>query len=122
MSITNRSRLYKIQNIGFNIFIIVSYTLFITANLGLWLNAPKYLEVLDNFVSIYICLFLLYRFNPFTKIGEFTELDRKITFTAGVFLFTTKVINIINPYFNEANLFFHKNPILNIKEKILNFV
>lgn len=109
----NQSNLYKIQDVGFNIFIIVSYTLLITANLGLWINAPKYLDVLDNIVSIYICLFLLYRFNPLRKIIHFTELDRKITFSAGLFLFTTKVINIIHPYLMEAKHFLQVHKFLN---------
>lgn len=109
----HQSNIYHIQNVGFNIFIIVSYILLITANLGLWISAPKYLDVMDNIVSIYICLFLLYRFNPFRKIIHFTELDRKITFTAGLFLFTTKVINIIHPYLMEAKHFLQLHNFLN---------
>jgi hypothetical protein len=105
--------LYNIQNVGFNIFIIVSYFLLITANLGLWMSAPKYLILLNNIVSIYICLFLLYRFNPFRKKIQFTELDRKITFSAGLFLFTTKIMNIINPYFTEAKHFLQDHHFLN---------
>ena len=32
------------------------------------------------------------RFNPFRKV-EFTELDRKIVFSAAIFIFTTTAIN-----------------------------
>ena len=41
---------------------------------------------------MYVSLFLLYRFNVFRKI-TFTDLDRKIAFSAGVFLFATTALN-----------------------------
>ena len=64
-------------------------------------NAPAYLESLDSFVRIYISLFLLIRFNPFQKI-VFTDLDRKIGFSAGLFLFTTTTINhVMITYFDK---------------------
>jgi hypothetical protein len=51
------------------------------------------METIDYYVRIYICLFLLWRFNPFRKINKFTELDRKIAFTAGLFILTTTALN-----------------------------
>jgi hypothetical protein len=43
-------------------------------------------------MQMYISGFLLLRFNPFRKV-EFTELDRKIVFSAAIFIFTTTAIN-----------------------------
>jgi uncharacterized BrkB/YihY/UPF0761 family membrane protein len=42
---------------------------------------------------MYICIFLLWRFHPFIKRRTFSELDRKIAFSAGCFLLTTTAIN-----------------------------
>ena len=93
--------LYDIQNNIFNIIIFVSYVSYAFIALGLFSTSPKYLETLDYYVKIYISLFLLWRFNPFTKI-KFTDLDRKIAFTAGLFIFTTTAVNkILISYFKE---------------------
>ena len=94
--------LYKIQDFWFNVFIVLTYSLYILFTIELFKSAPQYLERLDYYVKIYISLFLLWRFNPFRKI-HFTELDRKIAFSAGIFLFTTSAINqILNNYLTYA--------------------
>lgn len=81
------------QNRLFNLFIFISYVLIIFSALGLSQSAPKYLETLDYYVRIYICLFLIWRFNPLRSYYEFTDLDRKIAFSAGVFILTTTALN-----------------------------
>ena len=92
MSISRKLHIF--QNYVFNIVIILSYTLFIAIALGLSAKAPEYLDELQYYVKIYVSLFLIYRFNPFRKI-EFTDLDRKIAFSSGLFLFTTSALNDI---------------------------
>lgn len=101
--------LYKFQDFWFNMFIVSTYTLYILFAVGVVKSAPQYLETLDYYVKIYISLFLLWRFNPFTKI-HFTDLDRKISFTAGVFLFTTSAVNqILIKYLSNAKTVVQKN-------------
>lgn len=84
---------YYFQDIFFNIFIVISYILLIFSFLGLSNNAPKYLKTLDYYIKIYICLFLILRFNPLRQFDKFTNLDRKIAFSAGLFIFTTTELN-----------------------------
>lgn len=84
--------LNKFQEIAFDIFVIVSYILVIISFLGLSTRANVLLSQMDFYVRIYICLFLIWRFNPLRSYYEFTDLDRKITFTAGVFILTTSVL------------------------------
>ena len=60
---------------------------------GLSETVPKFLQSLDYYVRIYICLFLIWRFNPLRSNYEFTDLDRKIAFTAGLFILTTTALN-----------------------------
>jgi hypothetical protein len=81
------------QETIFNIFLVTSYILIFASYVGLSSTAPKYLETIDYYVRIYICLFLLWRFNPFRKLDNFTELDRKITFSAGLFILTTTALS-----------------------------
>ena len=84
--------LQKTQDRFFTIFIYTSYFLIIIAALGLSQIAPRYLNDMDYYVKIYVCLFLIIRFNPFRHRVEFTELDRKIAFSAGLFILTTTAI------------------------------
>lgn len=91
-------KLEKYQNNAFTIFIILTYLVYILSAIGISKTAPIYLDDFDYYVKIYISLFLLWRFNMFRKI-EFNELDRKIAFSAGLFLFTsTAVYNILTDY------------------------
>lgn len=84
---------YHIQELLFTLFLAVSYALIFISYLGLYNSAPEYLSTISYYFNIYICLFLLWRFNPFRKLDTFTELDRKIAFSAGVFILTTTALN-----------------------------
>ena len=84
--------LYLIQKHGFSIIIYLTWVLYFAILLGLSANAPQYLDDLQYYVKMYVSLFLIVRFNPFTRV-RFNELDGKIAFSAGVFLITTTAIN-----------------------------
>ena len=89
----NKKSLYNIQNNFFNVFIILSWSLIIISIFGFSQDAPKLLENIYYYISIYICLFLMWSFHPFKTKYEFTELDRKIAFSAGLFILTTTALN-----------------------------
>jgi hypothetical protein len=89
----NKEQLNKWQERMFDIIIYITYILIILSALGLSQTAPQYLKYLDYYVRIYICLFLMWRFNPLRSSYEFTELDRKIAFSAGAFILTTTALN-----------------------------
>jgi hypothetical protein len=97
------SKLLKFQE---QVFIFVSYfSMFLYALVlfGVTASAPKYISTLNFFVPIYVSLFLLLRFNPFRKI-EFTDFDRRIAFSAGLFIFTTNIFNkIVEQYLINNN-------------------
>lgn len=97
-----KSQLHRIQEILFNIFIVVTYFLIIISSFGISDSAQKYLKVLDYYVRIYVCLFLIWRFNPFRSYYEFTNLDRKIAFSAGLLILTTTALN---EYLNDIKNF-----------------
>ena len=79
-----QDKMFDFLNIVFVILIVISY-------LGLY-HAPKILSFLDYYLQIYICLFLIWRFNPFRKLVTFTELDQKIAFNAGFIIFITTIL------------------------------
>ena len=84
-----KQTLYNIQSVFFNIFIFLSYLLLFVSALGLSENVLIYLSKVSYYVRIYICIFLIWRFNPLRDHYEFTDLDRKIAFSAGVFILST---------------------------------
>lgn len=85
-------KIHRFQEIGFNYIFYIIYFLYFLVAFGLSTSAPNYLSTLNFYIKLYVSLFLMYRFNPFRKV-KFTELDRKVTFSAGVFVFATTTIN-----------------------------
>jgi hypothetical protein len=100
--------IHSFQEKVYDFAIIIVYVLYFVIAFGLDDRAHLYLRRLDNFIKIYISLFLMYRFNPFREIN-FTELDRKLVFSAGVFVFVTTTVNKFftrhfNKYVDEVQL------------------
>lgn len=98
MTISNK--LYDAQNTLFNYIVFISYALYFVILFGLSTNAPQYLDTLQYCIKIYISLFLIIRFNYFTNV-KFNELDKKIAFSAGVFLLTTTLISQITSIYTK---------------------
>lgn len=93
--------LHRFQDRIYDIVVYVTWFLYIIIALGLSANAPEYLDDLQNFIKLYVSLFLIYRFNPFRRV-KFTGLDAKIAFSAGVFLLATTAINsVLHNYLSE---------------------
>ena len=84
---------YKIQDTLFNFFIVISYILLALIISG-YKNANNYLQNIDYYVKIIICITLIYKFNRF-RTSKFTDLDRKLAYSAGIMLLTTTTINQI---------------------------
>lgn len=95
--------LHKSQENLFDILIYISYFLIILSIFGISNTAPQYLNSLDYYIRVYICLFLIWRFNPFRTKYEFTDLDRKIAFSAGFFILTTTALNKYILYFKNKS-------------------
>jgi hypothetical protein len=88
-----KHKLHFFQEFLFDIIINVAFFLLIISILGFSQYSQKYLDYLDYYIRIYICLFLIWRFNPLRNSIMFTDLDRKIVFSAGLFILTTTILN-----------------------------
>jgi hypothetical protein len=86
-------KLNDFQETFFDIFIYFSYILIVISFFGLSNIAPKFLDTLEYYIRLYICLFLIWRFNPLRHTHRFTDLDRKIAFNAGMFIITTTALS-----------------------------
>jgi hypothetical protein len=71
---------------------IVIYVLYALVVVGVSAVAPELLKFLDSFLRIFVCLFLLIRFNPFRdeKSTTYTKADRTIVFNATLLLLSSQ--------------------------------
>jgi hypothetical protein len=97
--------MYKIYQNIFLYGLNASYVLYFLAILGAGSLAPEYLSVLRGFLKIYIGLLLVGLYNPITyKDKKFTDIDRKMAFSAGVFLLlSSTLVSSIEAYLIEKS-------------------
>ena len=102
--------LNKLQSYGdkpihkhaFDVMIYGSYILYAIALTGVLSLNPQYLSTLEMVTQLYISLFLILRFNPLVKKSTMTQLDKKIAYSAGVFLLLSSTVSTV------AKSFIHK--------------
>ena len=80
----------KYHHTFFKYMLYTSYILFAIAFTGVYRIDPSYLTTLNELIKYYVCIFLLVQFNPYSEINcEDSEFNRKIVFSAGIFLLLT---------------------------------
>jgi hypothetical protein len=84
-------KLHETHSTIFDYAIYLIYFLYFAIYLGLFAGAPQYLKSLNTLIKIYISLFLIFRFNPWREV-KFTQLDKKITYNAAIYLLTTTLL------------------------------
>ena len=87
----------KIQDKTLDVILFVTYFLYFLLALGIYFISPQYINLLHDIVKIYICFFLIYRFNPW-RITKCNHLDKRIAFSAGFFLLSTTIFENILKY------------------------
>lgn len=83
----------------FDIITLIMFCIFI---FGFIYNIP-YIFIQFNFIiKVLIALYLIYKFNDFrSDTVKFTLLDKKICYSAGIYLFLFSFADVINSYFRE---------------------
>tara|TARA_Y100000389_G_scaffold204645_1_gene258556 strand:+ start:6336 stop:6653 length:318 start_codon:yes stop_codon:yes gene_type:complete len=77
------------------IFIIgtnLTYVLYIFALFSISSYAPKYLDMLKTFLKYYISILLIILFNPITGKKQFGDFERRIAYSAGIFLLLSSAL------------------------------
>tara|TARA_B100001093_G_scaffold303783_1_gene289701 strand:- start:505 stop:819 length:315 start_codon:yes stop_codon:yes gene_type:complete len=78
-----------------NVFVTVTnltFVLYIFALLGVTSYAPKYLDMFKTFLKYYVSIILIFLFNPFNKKRGFGEFERKVAYSAGIFLLLSNAL------------------------------
>ena len=96
-------KFYKFHEHMFDLFILFSWGILVLIILGVFHGKPAYFHYIEVFVKIYIGIFLMIRYNPF-KIPmfefKFSELDRKIIFSAGLIILSSSLFKeYLNIYY-----------------------
>jgi O-antigen/teichoic acid export membrane protein len=74
----------------------VTVVLFIV---GFFQSKPAFIIQFNFVVKTILALFLIYRFNSYRKHKiEFTDLDRKICYSAGIYIILISFFDLINNY------------------------
>ena len=85
------------------------YGLYVVSFLGVWNEAPIYLENINYFFKLFISAVLMYFFNPLRKDEPCTPIQKRIVFSAAFFLLASTTIsafktNVIDFYKNVSKL------------------
>ena len=104
--------LYETNNFIFNIAITIIWILIFLSFVNFYSEKTRaILSIVSYYIRIYVCIFLIVRFNPFYSIFTkkkfiFTELDRKIAYSSGITILTTDInlIQSISVLFNKFNM------------------
>jgi hypothetical protein len=114
-----------IYNLEYNFITAFSYITKISLVLfmvGIFQSKPSYLIEINFFIKVLIALFLIYRFNSHrTKKIVFTELDRKVVYSAGTYILLISFIDISEYYLQlvRSNITPYTLPVITyLKEKM----
>jgi hypothetical protein len=78
---------------------------------GLVYNEPIIFVQINFLIKVIIGIYLMYKFNDFNKHKsiEFTVLDKKICFSAGLYLIVFSFADVINMYLNKIKMIVNKD-------------
>ena len=78
---------------------------------GLVYNEPIIFIQINFLIKVIIGIYLMYKFNDFNKHKTivFTVLDKKICFSAGLYLIVFSFADVINMYLNKIKTIVHKD-------------
>jgi len=70
--------------------------------IGVFTDKPNGFLAVNFFIKVLFALYLIYRFNSYRKHKiQFTDLDRKICFSAGIYIFVFSFIDVIQTYIEQ---------------------
>jgi hypothetical protein len=78
---------------------------------GLIYNEPIIFVQINFLIKVIIGFYLMYKFNDFNKHKTivFTVLDKKICFSAGLYLIVFSFADVINMYLNKIKMIVNKD-------------
>ena len=89
-------------------FYYIAWIMYILSLLGLPSLGIDFFKTIQQYLRIYISLFLVIKFNPFGKThksNKISKFDKTIAFQGGLFILTTSLLNnIITKYLSDNKI------------------
>jgi hypothetical protein len=80
-------------------FSFITKVTFVLFLIGFFQTKNDYIITFNFIVKVILAFFLLYRFNRYRKHKiEFTELDRKVCYSAGIYIILISFFDLLNNY------------------------
>ena len=107
---------YNSASIFVKYFSLISKTVMVLFIIGFFSGKPESFLFANFIVKVLIALFLIYRFNSYrTYKIKFTELDRKLCYSAGLYILLISFVDITQTYVEQIRSFIipYTSPIIN---------
>ena len=104
-----------IHHYVFDTSVFFLHVIYVAVAFGFLEKEPEYMMAIDYWVKVFMSLFLLWRFNPWVKI-TFSDFDRRVVFSAGMFLFTVTIVNNYLLSYVEKGKAFGKSVVHSIRD------
>ena len=88
----------------FHWFDYITFIMLFIFIFGILYNIPSIFIQINFTIKVMVSIYLMYKFNNFSN-HNFTMLDKKICFSAGVYLFIFSFADVINSYLLEIKHF-----------------
>jgi hypothetical protein len=96
---------YNLSYYFIHYFGILTKIITILFIIGFFTNKPSIFLSINFIVKVCISLFLIYRFNKYRKNKViFTELDRKICYSAGIYILFVSFLDVIQSYTDQIRI------------------
>jgi hypothetical protein len=114
--ITDNPIIYNAIYYFIDYFDILTFIIIILFIIGVFTKQPSTFLFVNFFIKILLALYLIYRFNAYRKNKIiFTDLDKKICYSAGVYIIVISFFDIGQAYVNEfrSKIDLYTVPIIN---------
>jgi hypothetical protein len=120
--LVDNKTIYNLEYKFISVFSYITKISLLLFMVGIFQSKPSYLIEINFFIKVLIALFLVYRFNSYrTQKIVFTDLDRKVAYSAGKYILLISFIDISEHYMELVRSYItpHTLPVINyFKEKI----
>ena len=72
--------------------LLIIHLVYIAVFLGIFVTIPEYIRLVNRFIQVFLCFFLMFRFHPFRENYKLQTGDTMFIFGAAFILFTNVVL------------------------------
>ena len=73
------------------VLFVFSYLVLASLMMGLTIFSKNTYEIVQTVLQIILSLFIIYKFNPFTRTSSISDMEQRIIFSCGIYLFLATV-------------------------------